>query len=584
MKKTTIHAPNYKDWKIGYTITATCVMENPHKWGLTGNSFRLWAYLAARIKKEQYFNGRTIKTQLTGIMGESAVAAALKKLCELGFCTKQVNHNEQGQYAGWAYTFYAIPKDRDRVQKISPDLCEKLTANGWFDLPEDGNPSSGDVPDDGNPRSGEALFKGKDETQGIEENQGRTPSPLSEKEEGSVFPFRERGGSDDESSDKDTQVSTPGIAPSGDLGVGLSKEMNPNDSRSGEATFPAQVDGRWRSKMLETPVGRRVLDILRPEQIPDDKALRSISNQISRGNLSPDYLAFLEQKKIRPNQKKAEREGDPLYSIAEILTVFTDENWKPGSPAFKSWRNQDLERLKALWRRVNRRDPSGSLFYRELEEVLAKPYRGDLSNFESSPDDSPSVSPFEFFAAVYYHDRGSGIRGTDPEPEIIEQLTQRHIWDFQLQEAELNSREFTSLWQVVDRYRSCLPRFCTDELNELRQNWDERRQARKDEIRVGFVRIGATPPKIELDQKGNSHHERLCQLEASPRRSNTSLSASEYAPPPFGIMGEAHDECHPSDSVRASEPPVSASETTSRNSQPAGLATELMEKFMSGLK
>ena len=99
-KKETIQVPNFKEAGIGFTTTPTCIMENPHQWGLDGNSFRLWAYLISRIRKEQFFNGRTVSTQLQGTMGQTAVTKGLRKLCDLGFCTKRPNRNLEGQLAG----------------------------------------------------------------------------------------------------------------------------------------------------------------------------------------------------------------------------------------------------------------------------------------------------------------------------------------------------------------------------------------------------------------------------------------------------------------------------------------------------
>lgn len=465
MKKTTIHAPNYKDCGIGYTTTPTCVVENPHQWGLTGNSFRLWAYLVSRIKKEQYFNGSTIKTQLTGTMGESAVTAALKNLCENGFCTKKPHRDKRGQLAGCAYTFYAIPKDRDRVQKISPDVCEKLSAKGWFDLPEDGIPSSGALPDDGNPPHGEALFKGKDEIQEKEKNQGTTPNPLLGKE----------GSSADLSGKVDSQPDSP--ASSG--------------STVDSATTAAPAGQHFR-KLSQSPVGSRLLKMLRPAQIPGDKALRPLSREVEKGKITNAYLTFLWEKLIQPNQESADKTGSLLKSVPEILEFVKGESYSPNSTLFRQWRPNRISDLKRQWLKGHE-NLSIEEFQQRVEERTADgPFNGiAFAHGELKPDSY--CNPFRLY--VYWKlSQGGDIICN--ENTLLEALYDGPIWNHLLDQAATNLEQFLSLELLVHNLKDKLPPNRPTEVQELREDYCVRHSSKMEQLKAAFADMGCQPPQI----------------------------------------------------------------------------------------
>lgn len=511
--RTRIFHPDYKQSGLGYTRLPTKIAEAPAKWGLTKNGLVVYLFLISRVKKKCWFNGKSLKCWMKGNLGETAVSSGLRNLVDTGFCTKVPNRKIDGTIAGWDYTFSAFPRERSLVNSVDPEVCLALDSTDWFDH----NPESG------KPDSGNASLKEKDmdRQEGIEED--KTPDPLHEEEGSSQNFFREvdsttsvveqtrepsepRLSSASGPTSQSLKTSSPGTEVPEDLREPVDNQAHRTGLPVGGGTFASLCDsrampdsdekgaGRWRNEMMKSEIGRRVLEILQPEQVPNDKSLRPISNRISKGEIKLDYLAFLEEMVILPNQKAAEAGRESLKSIPEILKFLKDPERNSGSVIFKNWKARRIRKAQSDWERVNREDPDGRIFREELAALVSLPYPIELRPPLQGRSSPPSEPPIYYFAALHRFKTGAGLVPSDPAQSIVQNLKNPEIWTFLLKEAELNHAEYQCLWSVVGEYGELLPSSYGPDITDLHSNWVERHSSRKKEIEYAFRSLGISPP------------------------------------------------------------------------------------------
>ena len=468
-KEQTIQAPNYKDSGIGFTTTPTCVMENPRQWGLYGNSFRLWAYLISRIKKEQFFNGRTIYSQLQGTMGQSAVSTGLKELCDAGFCTNRSHRDATGQFAGYSYTFYAIPKKKELVAKVDPKICEKLEAIGWFDLPCDGNPYNGDAPCHGNPSDGEAPTKGKDENKVIDKNKGISPNPLSEKEGDAGAFYRE---------DRDYS------------------ELPEVEVCTNEPTEDDFRPGRNYRNLSRTPVGSRFLEMLRPQQVPGDKALRTFSRMVEKGEITQAYLTFLWEKVILPNHQSADNEGELLKSLPEILEIMKLDAYSATQESFKLWAYSKTQRLLDLWKEAHRPFHQ-ERFNQELAKLASFNVEDGVHFFPETLDPDHYCTPFRLL--IYLKRCSIDEAHLYQLENLISVLHNDEVWSQLLDRAKIGPSNFMALEHLISdsTISTQIPQIRKHDVQNLRENYSEQHEEKKAELVEKFAALGANPPAVQ---------------------------------------------------------------------------------------
>lgn len=459
----TINAPNYKAAGIGYTLLPTCVTENPKKWGMKPNEYLLWSFLASRVNKDQYFNGRTLAGNLHGVMGKSAVGAALKNLCNLGFCTKRPKLAPSGQYMGWEYQFFTLPKSREIVDNIDQGITEKLDSCGWFGNPDLGYPHSGGEPDNGNPCRGDAPSNEIEGEKKKELRKEKTPSPLSEKEEVLDLDSGERNSEED-------------LCPS------------PADHDPGSA-----VTGRHRTTMLGSDSGSRFLKLFKPEQIPGDKALRWWARAVEKGELPHAYVTFLEEKIIVPNQIAAKEKGNPLKSIAEILELSKTEAFSFKGQRYRDWSGMRMRSLKDRWTSAHN-ELDLNEFNIETSQLGAEGFGGGFDFVLSEAEVSSDLTPFRVF--IY----GLRSRANFPgyfESELVALLNRSNLWSHLLGEAAVSQKEFISLEKLVALLGESIAPDRAVQVAKLREDWICRHQEAVDRLRAEFARFGATPPAIK---------------------------------------------------------------------------------------
>jgi predicted transcriptional regulator len=520
-----IHQPDYKGAKLGYTRVPTSIAEDPLKWGLTKVGLHVYLFLLARVKKEVWFNGERLKKWMG--LGKEAVSNGLQNLVEAGFCKRQVHRDASGRISGWEYAFYAIPTDAKLVASIDKDIADLLRRIDWFDK----EPNQA-FPEPVKPDSGNPPFKGKEERIPKRSERRKTPNPL-RGEEGRGHLSGEKNGK------RALEESTPGstsqrsrTTQSFDQTVGLGsdagtafasqdqKDHDPTSESERSSDFiqtpvsqldsetsctppPGQNDSqhhnqRWRERMMEHPVGRRFLDILRPEQIPDDPALRSICTKIRKGAVTAEILAYLEDNVIRPNHTAADRSGRPLKAIPEIMSYLEKEGFRLDGITFRNWKNREVERLNDVWHRVNVLHGDWAVYHRELNYQKALSHPVSLVEYDPGPNDPPLSPPIRIYVALVVHGEG---KGPDPSSTIVEELRKPASWQFLIKEATLNHAEFQCLAKLVERFNDHLPSLCQEDLADLWANWQARRDALKREIEVGFNRIGSKPPLLNHNEE-----------------------------------------------------------------------------------
>ncbi|MEC5129551.1 hypothetical protein VSU19_22510 [Verrucomicrobiales bacterium BCK34] len=371
--------------------------------------------------------------------------------------------------AGYSYTFYAIPKRKAQVAKVDPKVCEKLEALGWFDQPYDGPPSHGGAPHHGSPSDGEARSKGKDKNKVKDKNKGITPSPLSGKE-GNAAAF----------SREDTHSST---APE----VEVSVEVDPED---------VFRPGRWFRTLDETAVGSRFLKMLSPQQIPGDKALRTFSRMVDKGEITHAYLTFVWEKVILPNRRSAESEGAMLKSLPEILETMKKEAYSATQESFKLWARSETEKLRELWKEAHKQFHQES-FNEKVAELAAFNVEDGVHFFPESLEPDHYCTPLRL---LLYYKRCSmndalGYRLED----LISAFHKDSVWGQLLNRATISLSNFVALEHLVltPEIASKIPQTREHDVRDLRNNYSEQHWKKITELEGKFADMGTKPPATQ---------------------------------------------------------------------------------------